>query len=299
VESEKAVLIVTVPKGTEPVYYSQGKPYLRHITTSRPAEPHEVVELVKRHLTNRIEPEDGSDKEESAFYSDLALVLNRALIWAETPSSPRSVNPWLAEWRADYSQAASELMHLASGEAATRLGLAQRLRDVADRLAEVSTFRLTLGCGPQLEEVASRAKTALAALKEDSVDKFPLSSDFVGQARALVKEASRRLVALGARTQQMIAQGRVKELQSEMGSLGGRLVQLSFYKVPAWSEKVLESLRELGMRMRLLEVTRIYMDGGASLARIVNEVAECAEQLAELAARLGDSGDAVQQAVAD
>ncbi|MBC8217239.1 MAG: ATP-binding protein [Planctomycetes bacterium] len=41
--------LVTVPKGAEPVYYVQGKPYLRDNNESRPATPEEVKELIRRH----------------------------------------------------------------------------------------------------------------------------------------------------------------------------------------------------------------------------------------------------------
>lgn len=288
VEAEKIVLVVTVPKGSEPVYYFQSKPHLRHVTSSRPAEPHEVVELVKSHLATRIDIEDSIEKEKSAFYTDLASLVTRALVWAETPSRARSVNPWLAEWRAEYSQAATELMHLASEDEAMHLGLDQRLREVADSLVEVSTFQMSFGCGPQLEAVADRAKASLVALKADSIDRFSFGAGFVGQAKALVNEASRRLLALSARAQQMIGQGRYKELLSEVGLLGSRLVQVSFYEISAWGDNAMERLREVGMRMRMLEVARIYMDGGASLERISNEVAECAEQLAGLVVCIED-----------
>lgn len=296
IESERAVLVVTVPKGSEPLYYSQGKPYLRHVSTSRPAEPHEVVELVKRHLATRIEPEEGEESEESAFHSELGSLLNRALLWAETPARERSVNPWLEEWRADYSQVASDLMHMAARDVAMRAGVAQRLREVADSLTEVSTFRLTLGCGAALEEVASRAKALVSALKADTVDKLALGSDSVEQVRAVVREAARKTVDLSERAQHMVAQGRTEELQSEVGSIGSQLVQLSFYDLSALGEEIQTKLHGIGMRMRLLEVARIYMDGGASLERVVKEVAECARQLGELATSLDGASDAVQQA---
>jgi ATP-dependent DNA helicase RecG len=43
VERNLNVLFIQVPKGTEPVYYSNNIPYVRHLSESRPAEPHEVV----------------------------------------------------------------------------------------------------------------------------------------------------------------------------------------------------------------------------------------------------------------
>jgi predicted HTH transcriptional regulator len=42
VEDGKIVLIVIVPKGNQPVYYCNDIPYIRHLSQSRPADPHEA-----------------------------------------------------------------------------------------------------------------------------------------------------------------------------------------------------------------------------------------------------------------
>jgi hypothetical protein len=44
----KVVLAIDVPKGPEPVYYAQNVPYVRHLTSTRPADPHEVVNIIRR-----------------------------------------------------------------------------------------------------------------------------------------------------------------------------------------------------------------------------------------------------------
>jgi predicted HTH transcriptional regulator len=46
--SRKRVVRIEVPKGPEPVYYTSDRPYIRHISMSRPATQTEVVELVRR-----------------------------------------------------------------------------------------------------------------------------------------------------------------------------------------------------------------------------------------------------------
>jgi ATP-dependent DNA helicase RecG len=279
-ESDKVVLVITVPKGSEPIYYSQGKPYLRHVSTSRPAEPHEVVGLVRRYLEGRASP---GEAEESLFYSELGSILHRVLLWAETPEQERRLSPWFQEWRAAYAQAASELMYMAAKEGATRFGLAQRLREVADSLTEVSTFRATIGSGAQLEEVANRAKTLVSLLKLESVDKLPVNAEFADQIREQLKHAARRMADLRERTRMMVGQGRTGELQAEVGEIGSELVESSFYDLRPLGDQVSNKLRELGMRMRLLEVATIYPDGGASLQRIIDEVHDCACQLNVLA----------------
>lgn len=49
-EEGKSVCRIAVPKGTEPVYYVNNVPYVRHLTESRPAEPHEVENFVIHQL---------------------------------------------------------------------------------------------------------------------------------------------------------------------------------------------------------------------------------------------------------
>ena len=49
-ESEKAICIIDVPEGTQPLYYVHNIPYLRHLTQSRPAHPEEVIAKVRQWL---------------------------------------------------------------------------------------------------------------------------------------------------------------------------------------------------------------------------------------------------------
>ena len=46
VESDKIVLVIDIPKQKEPVYYYDGRPYIRDKRCKRKAEPDEVKELV-------------------------------------------------------------------------------------------------------------------------------------------------------------------------------------------------------------------------------------------------------------
>lgn len=49
----KQVLRIEVPKGPEPVYFSNDRPYVRHGSLSRPARPQEVTELTHRWLARQ------------------------------------------------------------------------------------------------------------------------------------------------------------------------------------------------------------------------------------------------------
>jgi len=99
-EDSKTVIIIFVPKGSQPVYYSSGKPYIRHITESRPAEPHEVIELIRQWL-----PVDQIGEEEvdpfSQIISELSSVIIEVIIYAEE-AEQRNCNPWLDMWRSQF-----------------------------------------------------------------------------------------------------------------------------------------------------------------------------------------------------
>ena len=138
VESDHPVLVLLVPKGSQPVYYSGNVPYVRHITESRPAEPHEVIELVRAYLPAK-EPDDGKPDPFDEIISRLALILRDVIIYCEE-SDERMLNPWLDLFRAQFEQAASELRELAIDDVAIEHDLA----DFLPRDAQLSSVPLYL-----------------------------------------------------------------------------------------------------------------------------------------------------------
>ena len=108
-EDKKAVIVIFVPKGSQPIYYSNDKPYVRHITESRPAEPHEVIELIRKWL-----PADQLAEEEfdpfSLLISELSSIIIEVLMFGEE-AEQRDCNPWLDLWRSQFAQAASDLIN--------------------------------------------------------------------------------------------------------------------------------------------------------------------------------------------
>ncbi|OAJ62767.1 hypothetical protein A6V36_20565 [Paraburkholderia ginsengiterrae] len=282
VESERVVLVVTVPKGSEPVYYSQQKPYLRHISTSRPAEPHEVVELVRKHLATRGEKVETTQTSEEKFRSDLASLLTRALAWAALPSNDRLTNPNLEKWRADCGFVATSLRTLASTDVAANEGLRPRLTLTADAFDEVVNFRLALNNGQDLEELAKRASSLADGLKQDIIDNIPPSEAFCAEALHAVRQFSRDVSDLGRRAYRMTQDGKIEQIKTEIGEIGEELVRLSFYDLSAIGKWFSPTLRKIGLRMRQVEMLRIYLDGGASSKQVQNDVIDCARALAAL-----------------
>jgi len=290
VESGSAVLVVTVPKGNEPVYYCHNVPYLRHITESRPAEPHEVAELIRGHLiAQRATPRAASDSAANALLSELGHILITILIYAEE-AEERMLNPWLELWRSEYSYAASELREMGAQDIAVEEGISEQLLQLAEAVDEAATLRLYLGSGERLSQLVRSAEELTLRLKASLIDGLPLDADAAVVMRDLILTSSRKLSNLVDRSARLVEEGRIEEVQTEASDVGMQLLQLSYYKIDLLSETARSELRDVGRRLHLLETARVYMDGGESVRGILAEVADC-EKAAERLASLVESAD--------
>jgi hypothetical protein len=289
VENELIVLVINVPHGRQPVYYSNNIPYVRHLTEARPAEPHEVLELITEFLTNQsiVENETVTD-DRSDFYSNLSRILGEALIYADQ-AGDREINPWLNQWRSEFSYAATELRDLSAQEIAIEENIADELRKVASSLDEVASLRLTLGCGPKLKQLTEKAKERLIELKHGKIDSIKLSDDSIKQVRDTIIMTARKLHDLVNRSNDMVEAGKIEELQTEASEFGHQLLKISQYNIDVLGEGIKEKLTSIGRDLHLVETMRLYMDGGKSLQAILNKISDSNDSLANLVDQLQSS----------
>ncbi len=293
-EADQAVAVIVVPKGSEPIYYSGGVPYIRHVTESRPAEPHEVFELVRAWLpTAAALTEVPPSNPLAELLSRLATVLIDVLLYGEEYDE-REVNPWFDQWRAQYRYCASQLRELALEEAAIREGISSECVALADALDEITLFRMTLGGGADLRAMLERAMSLATDLKRSRVDTVPLSESSLQQVRALLVQRSRRLQALVDRRKQMSERNQEDEFQSEASAIGQSVLRLSYYNLESLGKNVSGRLRDIGRRLHLLEtVDTGYSDGGRAV-QLIFDTAESATKDLDLVLRLiSDDGSSV------
>lgn len=289
VENNFVVLVINVPHGRQPVYYSNNIPYVRHLTESRLAEPHEVLELINEHLDNKSTGESDSVADaRSKFYSDLARIVGEALIYAEQ-ADDRGVNSWLDQWRAEFSYAAAELRELSVQDIAIEENLVQELKEVASSLDEVAGLRLTLGCGPNLERLTEQAKERLIELKQSKIDSIQLNDGSLNQVRDIIIITGRKLHYLVNRSLNMVETGKIEELQAEASELGHELLRIAQYNINALGDGVKEKLATVGRTLHPMETMRLYMDGGKSIQVIVDKITESNDSLRQLISKLHSS----------
>ena len=283
-EDGNAILVIIIPKGSQPVYYSHNVAYVRHITESRPAEPHEIVELVRAWLPSTDLVREETDPL-SHVLSQLAPVIVDVLIYAEE-ADDRNVNPWLDMWRAQFEQAASELRELAIHDTAVKQKMSDELHELAQSLDEVANFRLHLGCGPELSALVNHVLELAEGIKQRRIDSVPLSEQSLAEIKRTVVSSERKLSNLIDRAEDMIEQGRIEEVQVEASEIGHTLLRASYYNIASLQEGFDQRLQELGKDLHLVETMRLYMDGGRSLNAVAERVKNCSKKLTEIVSSL-------------
>jgi ATP-dependent DNA helicase RecG len=286
VEDNLVVLLVIVPHGRQPIYYSNNIPYVRHLTEARPAEPHEVLELITDFLSKQnIGKSENNADDRSDFYSNIARVIGEALIYADE-ADDRDVNPWLDQWRSEFGYAAAELRDISAQDIAIEENIVDELKEAAVSLDEVASFRLTLGCGPELKQLTEQARGKLIALRQGKIDSIQLSDEAIRQVRDTIFMTARKLDDLVNRSYDMGESGKIEELQTEASGLGHQLLKIAQYNIDALGEGIKEKLTSIGRDLHLVETMRLYMDGGKSLQAILYKISDSNDSLGQLADQL-------------
>ena len=271
-EGEAVVLAIEVPRGAQPVYYSRNTPYVRHLSSSRPAEPHEVIERVSEWLAKN-PLAHATDDEGSRFLSSLAATLIEILIYGGE-FEKRNVNPWLDLVRTQLGSAGEELRRLASEDSAGKMGLEDRLRSIADKLNAAASHRLVMG-GASWKTLAGYVAGAVdeaAGIKAVHIDTVSLSADAKRDIDDMIRRSARELTDLERRAEAMANGGRVEELQEGASNIGRQVLTISHYRIPEQDDTFADQLREIGSGLHLIETERLFLDGGQSMRRIVKRV---------------------------
>ena len=284
VEDGKPVLVITVPKGSQPIYYCHGKPYVRHITESRPAQPYEVIDLISKWLASTAGTESTEIERRSQFISSLASTLVDVLIFG-AEAEERSIHPWLDMWQAQFRQAASELRDLATENPAQAPEIQKDLKDLAKKLDETGSFEMYMGSAPKLAELINQVMSTARAVKTKYVDTVPLSEGSRSDAKDSFFKLVRRLGDLSSRANGLTEQGRIDEVQAETSEIGYALLRLSAY-TGAFPQEHVTDIAAAGRGLHLLETCPIFLDGGKSVASVVDTVLKASHTLDALASEL-------------
>jgi ATP-dependent DNA helicase RecG len=272
---QQIVLMLTIPKGSQPIYYSNHIPYVRHLTSSRPAEPHEVIELVLRSIQPQIQSSTSESVQESPgkrtqFLADVMQILVSVIIF-DTELDKRSVNPWLDELRAQFGNAASRLREAAAAQTAVDEKFDSRLLDAAEDFSRFAKLRLHLGSGAEMQKLWNLAiKQARVLLDQIAPEVIPHVS--LEQITEPLRALRRQLIALRSQAKTASRDGSIQEFQSAASNLGRRVLNLAEFGVDRLAPNLKAALLQSGHQLHLSETDQLYLDGGVSARQITQDV---------------------------
>jgi hypothetical protein len=282
VEAGKVVLAIRVPKGSQPVYYCQNIPYLRHITESRPAEPHEVIDRVVAFAQGQSSRAPGQDRRAEA-QAALGKILATLLVYGHEVDE-RKLNPWLDELMAIFGNSAAELRQLAASQALANSRLPDELEALAEKADAVAHYQHVLGPEPweRFQSYVAEAITLATDIKQRWIDSNPLDEAIVTRAIEVVAEGSRRASNVAGRARSLIEDGRLLELQAEVGSIGREIAFVSYFGLDRLEPQLVDRLRRVGHDLHLIEAEITEM-GGGFVEKLVSQITGGAEELNALA----------------
>lgn len=285
VEEGRIVLVIQVPKGGQPVYFCQHIPYVRHLTEARPAEPHEVVELIQKGLPDSERGAERDPCDELAI--ELAPLVTDIIIYGDEIAE-RRFNPWLDMVLAQFRQNETELRELAAQSVARDCGVSEQLEGMADPLDRAASHMFTMGpeSSREFSTHVTEALDKARAFKEQTIDPILKREVSEGQIAEQVRTCHRRLDNLVGRFETMAKQARTDEAQSEASEIGHDLLRAAHYGSHLLESTVANRLTELARDLHLVETAQLFMDGGRSMKALCERVFKANTELAALLAEL-------------
>lgn len=149
---------ISVPKGIEPVYYSNNTPYIRNLTSSDPATPDQVKELHRRYFLGQ-----GIRQPANETQTFLTKVLSQLsdfqILWFD--HEQRRVNPDLEQMLYDLGSTGRMLVELSIESKARELGLTNDLQQLGEILEDMEKHRFYADGGASWKAFSDKGDQAL------------------------------------------------------------------------------------------------------------------------------------------
>ena len=271
-EADEVVLAIKVSRGSEPVYYSNNTPYIRHLSSSRPAEPHEVIERVLAWHNSNPQVQQDEDEKVQLLSSPAQTVIDILIFGNEFEE--RCVNPWLGLLRNQLGSGGNELRNFATEDIAISEGLDGRLRSIADKLDSVVSHQLAMGDDSLkiLSKYVSDAVAEVKELKTEIIDPVRLSDHSERVVINQIQKSARDLADLDCRANAMVQSARIDDLEETASDIGYSLLRASHFQLPGLGKEFVCKLQAIGHDLHLLEMGRHYKCTWQSIQQMLDRI---------------------------
>lgn len=273
---KKDILVISVPKGNDPIYYVDHKPFIRRHTESRPADPNDVINHIKKYLDSDLVDEQQHEKNQ--FFSDLLKIINKTSLIIDQ-SDKRVVNPWHEQWKSDCNYIAKDFRTLASNQFAIELSMSDELIELSNHAESIDHLQSTLSNGPSLDELVRQLETSKNDFKQKYLSEIALDKSSIDSIFKSLKQSFNSLKILYNRVDDLVNDFKTEEMQDEATEIGGDILNVAYYEIDSQLNGNQSELIKVGIKLNLLETFRVYSDGGESVRKIGEEIKECFDSL--------------------
>jgi ATP-dependent DNA helicase RecG len=270
-EDNHIVAIIIVPKGSQPIYYCNSIPYIRHISESRPGEPHEIIDLIRNWMSQ------GNDAlNDHEFCINLANILIDIIIFANEVDK-RDINPGLDILKRNFKNSADNLRKLGSTDIANDFGINSELEKLAEQVDEAANYYLLMGPDSydKFKDIVNKILDRAKETKSRWIDEHMLDSMSIETYKRKVRECSRSLEGLSNRVEKMTEDDRINEIISHASKIGFNLLKLSYFGLNSERSESIDKLREIGLKLHLLDAddmnSKIFIDQTLETISLANQ----------------------------
>lgn len=229
----KTILRITVPRGSEPIYFAGEKPYVRNITIPDSATPYEVKEAHRKYfLENERLLERGAattSQTQSAQNAQLLDILEQIsdyeVLWSD--HDERAANPDLRQLLYDISTTGDQL--LKTSFELDEAAIANPIRAAATELKKLSGSKFYIDGGRSwntFKETGDNSLTQLQQLKQQVIKRVTTTpkSRLSEQTQKNLRELDYLLSDIDGR---ILMPNRVAEIKSDLSRLAFTFGRLS------------------------------------------------------------------------
>jgi hypothetical protein len=135
---------IIVPRGSEPLYFVSGIPYIRDLSTSRQAKPNEVKELHLKYFQQQIGSSHYEDNIQEQFLVNVLSHLSDVEL-ALSDIEYHLSDPNLSQLKYDLGSNGQILLEFSSLPAARSLELQQNMKELGLKLKDMEAYKFYLG----------------------------------------------------------------------------------------------------------------------------------------------------------
>ena len=143
-ENDLLYVKITVPKGTEPVYYVGNTPYIRILTSSSPATPEQVKELHRTYFQQWGSSEELNEQKQ-VFIDILAQLSDFELLWSD--HNNRLINPDIQQLKYDIDSTGKSLIEYSLNKNLQGIDLSKELKEIGEMMEDLSRHKFSIDGG--------------------------------------------------------------------------------------------------------------------------------------------------------